>query len=155
MRCMRDFAPVEFHRIMAYMSQERKAQLSPAIKAHCAKYGVKASIGVNHSSTLVVNIKSGKLDLCVNSFEACHEQYSRKYPHSTPQTLADYKAIQVNPYWCHEHFTGKCQEFIVELVRLMNIGNHDRSDIQSDYFDVGWYVSINIGKWNTPYVVTK
>lgn len=140
---------------MAYMNQERKAKLSPAIKAHCRKYGVKATIGVHHHSTLVVNITSGKLDFQRNSFEACHELYARKYPHSTPQTLDDYKAIQVNPYWCHEHFTGKCREFIVELVRLMDIGNHDRSDIQTDYFDVGWYKSINIGKWNKPYVLVK
>ncbi len=140
---------------MAHMSQERKAQLSPAIKAHCKAYGVKATIAVRNHSTLVVNIKSGKLDLCVNSFEACHEQYSRKYPDSTPQTLADYKAIQVNQYRCHEHFTGACRDFIVELVRLMNIGNHNRNDIQNDYYDVGWYVSVNIGRWSTPYVVTK
>jgi len=37
----------------------------------------------------------------------------------------------------------------------MDIGNHDRSDIQSDYFDVGWYKSVNIGKWNKPYEVTR
>jgi hypothetical protein len=36
----------------------------------------------------------------------------------------------------------------------MDIGNHDRSDIQTDYFDVGWYKSVNIGTWNKPYEVT-
>jgi hypothetical protein len=35
----------------------------------------------------------------------------------------------------------------------MNDGNFDKSDIQSDYFHVGWYVSVNIGKWNKPYEV--
>ena len=35
----------------------------------------------------------------------------------------------------------------------MNDGNHDRSDPQSDYFDVGWYVDVNIGKWNKPYTL--
>jgi hypothetical protein len=34
----------------------------------------------------------------------------------------------------------------------MNDGNWDKSDIQSDYFNVGWYVDVNIGKWNKPYV---
>jgi hypothetical protein len=37
----------------------------------------------------------------------------------------------------------------------MNVGNHDRSDIQSDYFDVGWYVDVNVGAWNQPYELTK
>jgi hypothetical protein len=30
----------------------------------------------------------------------------------------------------------------IELRDAMNNGNHDNSDIMSDYFDVGWYVSI-------------
>jgi hypothetical protein len=34
----------------------------------------------------------------------------------------------------------------------MNIGNHDRSDSQTDYFDVGFYTDISIGRWDTPYV---
>jgi hypothetical protein len=36
----------------------------------------------------------------------------------------------------------------------MNAGNHNNSDVQSDYFDVGWYIDVNIGKWNKPYVAT-
>ena len=136
---------------MAYMSQERKAKLTPAIKAHCAKYGVKASIAVDNHSTLVVNIKSGPLDFIgnVNRIMGEHPRYNNH----TFRPAKDY--IQVNPYWCHEHFDGKAREYVVELVRLMNIGNHDNSDIQTDYFDVGWYISINIGKWNKPYELAR
>jgi hypothetical protein len=36
----------------------------------------------------------------------------------------------------------------------MVVGNHDRSDSMTDYFDVGWYISINVGKWNKPYEMT-
>jgi hypothetical protein len=35
----------------------------------------------------------------------------------------------------------------------MMVGNHNRSDIMSDYHDVGWYVDINIGQWNKPYIL--
>jgi hypothetical protein len=35
----------------------------------------------------------------------------------------------------------------------MNMGNHDNSDIMTDYFDVGWYVDVNIGLWNKPYIL--
>ena len=45
---------------MAYMSQQQKAALSPAIKAVLKKYNMKGTIAVRHRSTLVVNIKSGK-----------------------------------------------------------------------------------------------
>ena len=51
---------------MAYMSQERKAQLAPAIKAVLKKYNIKASIAVNNHSTLVVNIKQGEIDFIEN-----------------------------------------------------------------------------------------
>lgn len=43
---------------MAYMNQERKAQLAPAINAVFKRYGVKGSISVHNHSTLVVTIKS-------------------------------------------------------------------------------------------------
>jgi hypothetical protein len=33
------------------------------------------------------------------------------------------------------------------------VKNHDNSDIMTDYFDVGWYVNIYVGKWNKPYNV--
>ena len=51
---------------MAYMSQERKQNLAPAIKAVLKKYGVKATIAVRNHSTLVVNIKSGSIDFIEN-----------------------------------------------------------------------------------------
>jgi hypothetical protein len=63
------------------------------------------------------------------------------------------QSIDVNPYWFKEHFSDKSLNFLKEIFTAMNEGNHDRSDIQSDYFDVGWYVDVNIGKWNKPYEV--
>ena len=57
----------------------------------------------------------------------------------------------INNYWYQDHFTGKSLEFLNKLVPLMMVGNHDNSDIMTDYFDVGWYIDINIGRWNKPY----
>ena len=51
---------------MAYMSQERKQQRAPIIKAILKKYGVKGSLSVRNHSTLVLNIKSGKIDFIEN-----------------------------------------------------------------------------------------
>ena len=125
---------------MAYVSQELKAKLAPKIKAICKKHGVKASLAVRHHSTLVLNIKSGKIDFYS---DLATEGASRK------------SNIQVNPYWYHSHFTGASKEFLSEVIPAMNNGNHDNSDIQTDYFDVGWYVDVNVGKWNQPYTLEK
>ena len=63
--------------------------------------------------------------------------------------------IDVNVYHFNSHFTGKAKDFLNEVYKIMNTGNHDNSNIQIDYFDVGFYVDINIGKWDTPYIFTK
>ena len=134
---------------MAYVSQERKAQLAPAIKAICKKYGIKATIAVRHHSTLVVNIKQGKIDFIGNFNEV---NAARPRPAHLPFQPAT-KSIDVNPYWYHEHFSGDALAFLSELIPAMNAGNHDNSDPQTDYFDVGWYIDVNIGRWDKPYAL--
>ena len=64
-------------------------------------------------------------------------------------------SIEPNPYWYKEHFSGEAKELLIKLFTAIDNGNHDNSDIQSDYFDVGWYKEINIGKWDRPYQFTK
>ncbi len=131
---------------MAHMNQEKKARLAPGIKAICKKYGVKASIAVQHHSTLVLNIKSSPIDF-IGNFNAKTEERWREPWAFIPAT----HSIDVNSYWYQDHFTGTALDFLSEVIPAMNVGNHDRSDIQSDYFDVGWYIDVNIGKWNKPY----
>lgn len=126
---------------MAYVSQELKTKLAPKIKAICKKYGVKASLAVRNHSTLVLNIKSGKIDFLGNY--ARDNEYAKKYGH-----------IDVNTYWYQDHFDGVARDFFSEVIPAMNAGNHDRSDIQVDYFDVGWYIDVNVGQWNKPYELT-
>jgi hypothetical protein len=127
---------------MAYVSQDLKAKLAPKIKAICKKYGVKASLAVRHHSTLVLNVKAGKVDFIGDYGD-------------TPETRADAEkfGIQVNPYHYKSHFNGEAYHFLSEVIPAMNAGNLDKSDIQTDYFNVGWYVDVNIGKWNKPYAL--
>ena len=126
---------------MAYMSQDRKKELSIGIKAALKKYGVKASIAVDHHSSLVVNIRSSAIDFASDR-TVKPSQIGR-----SPWTGHE----QVNPYWLKDHWTGKALEFLTELQAAMNVGNHNNSDLMSDYHDVGWYVNINVGRWNKPY----
>lgn len=132
---------------MAYVSQELKSKLAPKIKAICKKYKVKASLAVNNHSTLVLNVQSSPIDFITNYNEtvSTRPEYNRFSPAE--------RSIQVNPYWYQDHFSGKAKAFLSEVLPAMNDGNFDKSDIQSDYFHVGWYVSVNIGKWNKPYEV--
>ena len=108
------------------MSKETKAKLAPGIKKVLAKYGMKGTLAVDHHATLVVNLKSGPIDFGTDS---------------------------VNTYHIGSHFTGIAKEFLLKLKDAMMVGNHNNSQIEVDYFDVGWYISINVGKWNKAYEV--
>ena len=140
---------------MAYMSQDRKQSLAPAIKAVLKKYGVKGSLAVRNHSTLVLNIKSGSIDFIENFIATdANVMHGNKMSQSQIDYLRKNQSMDVNPYWYKEHFSGKALSFLKEVIPAMNNGNHDNSDIQTDYFDVGWYIDVNIGKWNKPYQFT-
>lgn len=115
---------------MAFMSQDKKKELAPAIKAVLKKFKMKGTISVKHHSALVVTIKSGEIN-----FSDFHD---RGYE-------------QVNPYGIDHHYEGVAKEFLLELKDAMMKGNWDKSDSQTDYFNVGWYIDINIGKFDKPY----
>lgn len=138
---------------MAYMSQEKKKEIAAELKKVLKGSGLKYSLGVHHHSTLYITIKSGPVDFITNYNKVMLEEKHilSQNPHWQP--CKDY--MQVNDYWYHEQFTGKALDLMKKIIKTMNKGNHDRSDIQTDYFDVGWYLSVNVGKWDKPYVVVK
>lgn len=118
---------------MAYVSQKDKASLAPEIKKVLKKYGMKGSIAVRHHSTLVVNIRSGKI----------------KFEHSHGEGYT-----QVNTYHIDSHYKGKAKAFLNELLDAMkgpNFFNND--DAMTDYFSRSHYTDINIGQWHKPYTL--
>ncbi len=139
---------------MAYMSQENKKALAPQIKAVLKKYNMKGTIGVRHYSTLVVNVKSGALDIIGNMME------NIPVDHFYTENAVTPTSIQVNTYHIGSSYTGKVADFLTELKDAMmstedgSVANHDNSDIMTDYFDVGWYIDINVGKYDKPYELT-
>ena len=128
---------------MAYINQEDKKRLAPKIKEVLKKHGVKGTISISHHSNLVVRLKEGKVDL-----------YGEKVaPNSW---CGSHGSDSVNTYWIDDHHTGVSKDFLNELHAAMNDGNWDKSDVQTDYFNVGWYSDIVVGNnsANKPYVYT-
>ena len=135
---------------MAFMSQEKKAKITPAVKVICKKYNVKASLAVHNHMTLALNIKSSPIDFIGNSNTVCGADFYQVAQGFKPNTSG---SSQINPYHFQNHYDGVALAFLTEVMAAMNVGNHDRSDSHRDYFDVGWYVDVNIGKWDAPYQV--
>lgn len=128
---------------MAYVSQEDKKEMAPAIKACLKKYGMKGSISVRHHSTLVVTVKSGKLDVIGN-----YNKVSRHDCH--------YDHMDVNLYWLNDNYDGEVLAFMKEMSAALKGEKYfDKSDIQSDYFHCSHYMSLKIGNWDKPYVLEE
>lgn len=127
---------------MAYMNQEKKAQVSALLKPILKKYGVKGSLSVRNHMTLVLTITQGSIDFIGN------------FNRTVDKTVEN--NIDVNPYWFHDHFSGKAKQCLTEVFRAMKGADwYDRSDAMTDYFDTAYYVDVNIGKWNKPYTLVK
>ena len=138
---------------MAYINQEQKARIATTLKPILAKYGVKGSLSVRNHSSIVLTLKSGKIDFIGNSNRVCgnnHYQVSRGF---SPNTNG---YDQVNPYWFQDHYDGDAKAFLTEAFKALKSADwYDESDAMTDYFNTAYYVDVNIGKWNKPYEVTN
>jgi hypothetical protein len=123
---------------MAYMNQEKKKVIASKLKPVLKKYGVKGTLSVRNHSSIVLNVKAGKIDF----FEDYGDREDAKK-----------FGIQVNPYWFHDHFEGKSKQFLTEAFdALKSAGYYNNTDASIDYFDTAYYYNINIGNWKKPYV---
>jgi hypothetical protein len=133
---------------MAYVSKDLKAKVAGLLKTEfpgtAKDRGFKYSLAVRHHSTLVITISEGTIDFIGNFIETTKNMEGRDN-----SEIPTY--INVNTYNMNNWFSGDVRDILTKIRNIMNTGNHDNSDIMTDYFDIGWYVDINIGKWDKPY----
>jgi hypothetical protein len=128
---------------MAYVDQNKKAKIAAALKLVMPK-GWKYSLAVRNHSTIICTIASAPFDL----FAAM-----TKSPARDPATITH---ADLNPYYIREAFTDECVADVFEAIMgALNTDNYDKSDLQSDYFDCGHYVSLKLGRWDKPFAVTS
>ena len=121
---------------MAYVSQQDKKELAPAIRKVLSKYGMKGSISIRNHSTLQVTLQSGAIDF-------------KDYSHGDGY-------IQVNTYHIDAHYSGKAKAFLNELLDAMKGPKYfNNDDAMTDYFHRSHYTDINVGKWNKPYFLQE
>jgi len=111
---------------MAYISQEMKKKIAPAIKAVMKEFGIKGTISINNYSSLIVTLKEGEID------------FGRDY-------------LQIH----NSHgssFSGNARSFVEKIFAAMKGDEwYDNSDSMTDYFDTAYYMRVNVGKWDKPY----
>jgi len=126
---------------MAYMNQEKKTIIANLLKLVVPE-GWKYSLAVQHHSGIVMTIYSAPIDLIDLVQDMEGEYVKRGY-------------LNLNTYWLDKAYSGELLEVFNKIHAALNHNNHNRSDSQSDYFDVGHHVYIDIGKWDKPFKVTK
>ena len=116
----------------AYVSKEKMKQVQTELKAAFPEF--KFSIRKENYSSVDVHILSGPIKL----------------------TDSEKGYEQVNHYYIKDHFKDnpEAAKFLEEVMEIINKGNHNRSDIMTDYFDVGFYVNLAIGQWDKPYEIS-
>jgi hypothetical protein len=136
---------------MAYMNQERKAKITKMLKPILAKYKVKGSLSVRNHSTIVLTLKSGAIDFIGNSNRVCGNDFYQVQRGFKP-TTSGYD--QVNPYWFQDHYDGDAKAFLTEAFNALKSADwYDESNAMIDYFNTAYYVDVNIGKWDKPYIL--
>tara|TARA_Y100001937_G_scaffold94460_1_gene128117 strand:- start:105 stop:500 length:396 start_codon:yes stop_codon:yes gene_type:complete len=127
---------------MAYISQEDKKTLAPAIKAVFKKYGLKGSISIKNHMTLCANVSAGRLDL-IGAAAAVGDFRSSGYYQGNAYgaTNEKYKDINIDIF-----------NFYEELKKAMRGALwFDKSDLMTDYHHTAYFMDINIGRWDKPY----
>lgn len=134
---------------MAYMNQERKKAIQARLKDVIPK-SWKWSLRVEHHSSITLTIRAADVDL----IKEVADTNRIRYPVDGWATRdpGDRTHLQLNEYHLDTQFTSS-YPIMARIKEAMNVGNHDRSDMQTDYFDVGWYAYIHLGKWDKPFKV--
>ena len=127
---------------MAFISQQDKKTLAPAIKAVFKKYGLKGTIAIKNHMTLCATVSAGRLDLIGAAAQVGDFRSSGYYQANAYRpTNEKYKDINIDIF-----------NFYEDLKKAMKGAIwFDKSDIMTDYFHTAFYIDINIGQWNKPY----
>ena len=122
---------------MAYISTKEVAAIRGQLKEKFK--GLKFSVRKHHHSSVTVTIKAGNVDFS--------------------DLLDDNGDAQTNQYWLnrmgkHEHLFEEIYKVIKTAPASVEGGREwfDDSDAMTDYFHTAFYMSVNIGSWDKPYV---
>ena len=125
---------------MAYISTAEVAAIRGQLKEKFPqlKFGVRK----HHHSSVDVTIKSGTIDFS--------------------DILDSNGYAQINQYWLDR--TGEHKKLFEGILKVIKTAPgtvkggrewFDESDAMTDYFHTAFYMSVNVGAWNKPYVLAK
>lgn len=135
--------------------------IAAIVRAHCKKRwpGVKFSVTSNHSH-IDIAILAGPFSpwADINAPELAQEIAFRKAENRffDPEEIIRRGNVQVNHYGINENIllSKTAKAILSDVCDLTQSYNYDNSDISTDYFDTRFYLSLEIGRFDRPFVQT-
>lgn len=113
---------------MAYIKKEQAAAVRAELKKKFPK--VRFSVRIEHYSTLHISIMESPYDWSsVARYKDGHVKLSWRSPKDYPHS-----------------------QFLEQIIEIAMRGNWDKSDSMTDYFNVGWYFDLEVGRWDRPHI---
>ena len=130
---------------MAYISTQEVAAIRKELKKEFPEY--KFSVTKRHHHEVVVKLMKGP------AFEVFTQ-----WMKGEDRVININEETSINHY--HTDWYGKYQGFFDKIVEIIKtapfkagVGDlwFDDSDSQTDYFHTAYYMTVGVGKWDTPY----
>lgn len=123
---------------MAYVSKEDAKTKREAIKrAFPAKEGWKFSLTVQNYSKISFSILKAPYDML--------EKEDKE---------SERGCVSINYHHIRDKFKGRKMKDLLTMYKILNKGNYNNSDSMRDYFDVGFYLDMYIGRYDRDFSVS-
>ena len=139
---------------MAYISTDDVKHIRNTLKKELPQY--KFSVVRDHTSSVTIALMKGP------AFKD-YEYFDRYNNVTKTANLSDGEHHQINQFHLEDFYGKENAEILGKIDTISrtapakNGGKvwYNDSDIQTDYFDIAYYVHINVGKWNKPYEIVE
>ena len=136
---------------MAYMNQQKKAVIAAALKA-VMPAGWKYSLSVQNKMTILLTFKSAPVDLIA----MINAKNAKQAERDGQVAYVNDGYAQLNHFYLESAFGADPEVLaVMEAAKkaLFCADYYNNSDIQTDYFDCAYYVSMHVGSYDKPFVV--
>ena len=135
---------------MAFMNQAKKRLIADALKK-VVPPNWKYTLAVRHHTTIVMTIRAAPVNFVQLEAERLRAELRQGQTYLDPNCIAAYiseldhgevECLLLNAYQVSPHFPSEISEILAKIVTALNTGNHDNSDLMTDYFDIGHYITL-------------
>ena len=125
---------------MAYIKKEEISAIRNELKKRFGHTGLKFGVKNRHHSSVHVTIKAGPIDF--SDIYRDGDEY------------ADINIYHLQNYGQHTPFFEELEKIIKTAPALAEGGRKwfDKSDMMTDYFHTAFYIDLDVGSYDKPYV---